>query len=83
MLTAQFLSRNGIWKPDCAALGASRFVTAAGVAASGTALSLWGWGDEINLFALYAFTAAALFVSGGVTLALYLRRNPVQSGEEE
>ncbi|MGD0782418.1 MAG: hypothetical protein ABSA30_06115, partial [Candidatus Aminicenantales bacterium] len=64
--------------------GAWRLVlVAAAVAASGTALSLWGWGDKINLIAFYAFTAAALFVSGGVTLALYVRRNPIQSGEEE
>jgi hypothetical protein len=64
--------------------GAWRLIlVAAAVAASGTALSLWGWGDKINLIAFYAFTAAALFVSGGVTLALYVRRNPVQSGEEQ
>jgi len=60
--------------------GAWRLVlTAAAIAASGTVLSLWGWGEKINLVAFYALTSIALFVSGGVTLALYLRRNPVQN----
>ncbi len=64
--------------------GAWRLIlAAAAIAASGTALSLWGWGEKVNLIAFYALTSIALFVSGGVTLALYLRRNPVQSGEEE
>ena len=64
--------------------GAWRLVlVAAAVAASGTALSLWGWGEKVNLVAFYALTSVALFVSGGVTLAHYLRRNPVRGGEEE
>lgn len=64
--------------------GAWRLVlVAAAVAASGTALSLWGWGEKVNLVAFYALTSVALFVSGGVTLAHYLRRNPVRGGEGE
>jgi hypothetical protein len=64
--------------------GAWRLVlAAAAIAASGTALSLWGWGDKANLVAFYGLVAVALFVSGGVTLALYLRRNPIQGGEEQ
>jgi len=63
--------------------GAWRLVlVAAAVAASGTALSLWGWGEKINLVAFYALMSAALFVSGGVALALYLRRNPVRSEDQ-
>jgi len=64
--------------------GAWRLVlVAAAVAATGTALSLWGWGEKTNLVAFYALTAAALFVSGGVALALYLRQNPVHSEDSE
>jgi hypothetical protein len=64
--------------------GAWRLIpVAAAVAACGTFLSLRGWSDSLNLVAFYAFTAAALFVSGGLTLALYLRRNPIQPGAGE
>ena len=64
--------------------GAWRLIlVAAAVAAAGTILSIEGWGGHFNLAAFYGLVGVALFVSGGVTLALYLRHNPVQSGEEE
>jgi hypothetical protein len=64
--------------------GAWRLIlVAAAVAASGTALSLWGWSDNFNMAAFYAFVAAALFVSGGAALAVYLRRNPVQNEDPQ
>jgi len=63
--------------------GAWRLVlVAAVVAAGGTVLSLWGWGEKIDLVAFYALTSVALFISGGVTLTLYLRRNPVRSEDQ-
>jgi len=64
--------------------GAWRLIlVAAAAAASGTMISIGGWASHFNLAAFYGLVAVALFVSGGVTLALYLRRNPIQSGEAE
>lgn len=58
-------------------------LAAAVIAAGGTALSLWGWGEKGNLVAFYALTSAVMFVSGGFALAVYLRRNPVQGEDQE
>jgi hypothetical protein len=64
--------------------GAWRLVlVAAAIAAGGTTMSLWGWGEKINLIAFYALTSVALFVSGGVALAIYLRLNPVRGEDSE
>jgi hypothetical protein len=63
--------------------GAWRLVlAAAAIAAGGTALSLWGWGEKGNLVAFYTLTSAVMFVFGGFALALYLRRNPVRSEDQ-
>jgi hypothetical protein len=64
--------------------GAIRLVfDAAAVAAAGMAVSLARWNESASIAGVFGALAAALFISGGVTLGIYLRRNPGPTADSE